>query len=109
GKAGGKGTSVIPAGVTLNDTGGVQAGAGTLRLRGGGSVSGAGTLTAAAGAILDLPTGTYATSAGPTSRTSPWASRVWRLRRPSACPRRRPTRRPGGGACPRRPGRRRYR
>jgi len=63
-KTGGTGTSYVNTGITLNDTGTVQASTGTLGLRGGGTISGAAIMTADAGADLDFNAGTYTSTAG---------------------------------------------
>ena len=61
---GGTGTSVIESGITLNDSGMIQASTGTLSLQGGGTFTGTANLTAAAGADLDFGGGTYTAPAG---------------------------------------------
>jgi YD repeat-containing protein len=63
-KTGGSGTSVVGNGITLIDTGTIQAFAGTLSLQGGGTISGAATLTAATIAMLDFGRGTFTAAAG---------------------------------------------
>ena len=63
-KTGGTGTSVVTSGITLIDTGTIQAFSGTLSLRGGGTISGAATLTAATGATLEFGGGVFTAAAG---------------------------------------------
>ncbi len=62
-KTGGTGTSTIGSGITLNNTGTIDAESGTLSLAGGGTLGGSGALTADSGATLGFGGGTFTVAA----------------------------------------------
>ncbi len=63
-KTGGSGTSVLGTGMTLTNTGTIEADSGTLSLQGGGTISGSSALIAKAGADLDFGAGSYIAPSG---------------------------------------------